>query len=371
SGLRKVPVGYCQSSFVNPDKGVHYAGYPISDVAYRDPEEVIYLLFNLEFPHPSAYEAFKKELQDRAVVKKEVLDYLATTPKEAHPMQWLTAGLNALDIFTATKDYYEDSMNLIAQLPEVVAAIFRLRSGWGDLIPSEPERGYMENFAHMLGAPEGTDALPELMRVFNVLHFDHGGGNLSTLVGKAVASGQEDVYGSLISAMCALAGPLHGMANQECLNFIKMVLDKVPEPEDHDQLYRFIEEHFNAGGKVYGFGHAVLRKQDPRATVLYEIGDRVALHDKHYRMARALKDVAVEFLEKQPKVADPYPNVDAVSGSVLTACGLRDENYYTVLFGMSRCVGIAAQIVYERTIAREGKGLPIMRPKYIYCGPKR
>ncbi len=371
SGLRKVPVGYCQSSFVNPDTGVHYAGYAIDSIAYKDPEEVIYLLFNLKFPSPDEYTAFKTDLQARAGVKQEVLEYLMNTPMSAHPMQWLTAGLNALAIFTSTKDYREDSLNLIAQLPEIVAAIFRTRSGWGNPIRSRPEMGYMENFAYMLGAPEATEDLPELMRIFNVLHFDHGGGNLSTLVGKAVASGHEDVYGSLISAMCALAGPLHGMANQNCLSFIKTVLENVPDPDDHDQLYKYIEDYYNAGGKVSGFGHAVLRKQDPRATILYEVGDRVGMHDDHYRMARSLKKVAVEFLQKQPKVSNPYPNVDAISGSVLTACGLKDENYYTLLFGLSRCVGIAAQIVYERTIAREGKGLPIMRPRYIYCGPRR
>jgi isocitrate dehydrogenase len=370
SGLRSVPVGHCVTSFVDPIDGVHYAGYAIADLAYKEPEEVIYLLFNLELPNKQQLIDFKEELRDRAKVHPLVIERVARLPKDAHPMQWLTSGINAMAMFN-TGNYRNDCMNFVAQIPEIVAAIFRVRNGWGEPLPSKPELGYMENFTYMMGAPGAHANLEKLMKIFNILHFDHGGGNLSTLVGKAVASGHEHVYGSLIAAMCALDGPLHGRANQECLAFIDMVLEKVPNPEDELALEKFIENHFENGGKIFGFGHAVLRGEDPRATVQYALGEDLGLDTPHFKMAKALRKVAVKVLSRNPKVSNPYPNVDAVSGSLLKACGLEDENYYTVLFGLSRCVGIAAQILYERTVARGGKGVPIMRPKYIYAGPRR
>ncbi|GIW23566.1 MAG: hypothetical protein KatS3mg068_2573 [Candidatus Sericytochromatia bacterium] len=161
------------------------------------------------------------------------------------------------------------------------------------------------------------------------------------------------------------------MANQECLRFLKEVLSEVNDPNDEKAVYENLEKRFAEGKKIYGFGHAVLRVEDPRATVQYELGEKICPDSPIFRMAVTMRKVGTEFLKKQPKVSNPYPNVDAVSGSLLTSVGLTDDNYYTVLFGLSRCVGISAQIVYERLEARNGKGTPIVRPKYLYSGPVR
>lgn len=286
-------------------------------------------------------------------------------------MKWFLAALNVMGMYEGTGDYAKDCINVVAQLPEAVAAIFRLRSGWGEPIAPKPELGYMENFVHMLGAPQASPDLLRLMKVFSILHFDHGGGNLSTFVGKAIASGHEDMYGSLVGAMAALAGPLHGMANQECLRFLKEIAKDIKDPSDEKELHAYVENLLAKGGVLYGFGHAVLRVEDPRATVEFALGEDLAKNDPLFRLAVTLRKVGSEILKKKGKAADPYPNVDAVSGCLLSACGLKDENYYTVLFGLSRCVGIAAQIVYERKEARGGKGIPIVRPKYLYSGPVR
>lgn len=371
SGLRGVPVGYCPTSSVDPQLGLFYAGYPVEKLAYNEPEEVIYLLFNRELPNQEQLSEFKKKLVEHSKLNPGVIENLKTLPKEGHPMKWFMHGINLMGMYSGTGDYKEDAMNVVAQLPELVAAIYRIRSGWGEPIQSKPELGYIENFVHMLNPPNTNEHLLQLMKVFNVLHFDHGGGNLSTFVGKAIASGQEDMYGSLMGAMSALAGPLHGMANQECLRFLKTSLENVNDPTNEDEVNNYIDKLFAEGKKLYGFGHAVLRVEDPRATVQYELGEKIAPDNKIFRMAVAMRKLGTEFLKKQEKVSNPYPNVDAVSGSLLTSVGLTDENYYTVLFGMSRCVGIAAQIVYERLEARNGKGTPIVRPKYIYSGPKR
>lgn len=117
---------------------------------------------------------------------------------------------------------------------------------------------------------------------------------------------------------------------------------------------------------VFGFGHAILRVEDPRARVEYEF------INKHYpdhplvKIATLLRSEGTKVLKENPKIADPYPNVDAVSGTLLTAAGFPYPEYYTVLFGLARTVGISIQIVYEREEARGGKGTPIVRPKYLF-----
>jgi citrate synthase len=371
TGLRGFPVGYCVTSSVDPYLGLYYAGYPIKELAHKEPEEIIYLIFNRELPSEEKLNNFKKQLIEHSNLNPKVIESLMYLPKEGHPMKWLIHGLNIMGMVSCTKDYRKDAINVVAQLPELVAAIYRIRSGWGEPIKSKPELGYMENFVHMLGIENPNPNLLRVMKVFNILHYDHEGGNLSTFVGKAVASGLEDMYGSLLSAMAALAGPLHGMANQECLRFLKEVLSEVSDPSDEKAVYDNLQKRFSEGKKIYGFGHAVLRVEDPRATVQYELGEEICPDSPIFRMAVTMRKVGTEFLKKQEKVSNPYPNVDAVSGSLLTSVGLTDDNYYTVLFGLSRCVGIAAQIVYERLEARNGKGTPIVRPKYLYSGPVR
>ncbi len=371
TGLRGFPVGTCPISHVDPNKGLSYGGYPIAALAEREPEAVIHLLLRKELPTPQQLQAFKAELAGHGALPAGVLNLLHQFPRQGHPMKWLIGGLVAMGMYEGKNDYRHDCLNMVAHLPELAAAIIRLRSGWGEPIASRPELGWVENFTHMLGAPGSKPELTHLLRTFCILHFDHGGGNLSTFVGKAIASGHEDLYGALAGAMAGLAGPLHGMANQECLRFLKEVARAVPDPGDEKALRDYVENRLRSGGVLYGFGHAVLRVEDPRATVQYALGEKIAPQDPLFRLAASLRKVGSEALKKQGKVQDPYPNVDAVSGCLLNACGLGDEDYYTVLFGLARCVGIAAQIVWERTEARNGKGTPIVRPSYLYTGPKR
>ncbi len=361
TGLRGFPVSTVYTSEVDPGEGLHYVGYPIADLADLDPEAAIYLLFYKKLPTKPELSKFKKELVKRAKVDKRVIKMIQGLPKEGHPMEWLIAGLTFAGMLCKTGDYREDGLNVVAQMPEIVAAIYRARSGWGKAIKSKPRLGLMENFVQMLGVP-GADAakLTRLMRVFYVLHMDHGGGNLSTFVGKAVASGKSDMYASLGAAMAGLYGPLHGRANQECLEF----LDKCGT-DDAEKVEAFVRAEMAAGRSIYGFGHAVLRAEDPRAGVQYELGKELCPEDPFYKRAVVMRERAVKVLKESPKVKNPYPNVDAVSGTLLRACGLTDSEYYTVLFGLARCSGIAAQIVDERLVHRGGKGVAIYRPNDI------
>ncbi len=368
-GLRGVPVGHCTTSAVSPEKGVSYRGYYVNQLQDKSPEEVMYLVYYGELPTSEQLKEFQVVLIEKSKVSSSVLDNLKHLPKKGQPMKWFSAGINLLGMEYSTGNYVEDNFNLIAKLPTIVATIFRLRENL-PLIEPNTELGYIENFCHMLGSLN-DEKFVRVMRLFYILHIDHGGGNLSTFVGKAVASGLEDLYGSLVGAMNALAGPLHGKANQECLSFLKMVQSKVSDVENKEELKKVLQDHFDNGGKIFGFGHAVLRVEDPRATIQYLLGQEILKDSPLFKLALNLREVGVEFLKQFPKISNPYPNVDAVSGVLLDSIGLKDDTYYTVLFGFSRCMGIAAQIVYERTMANNGKGTPIIRPKYLYSGPQR
>ncbi|MHC4959025.1 MAG: citrate (Si)-synthase [Planctomycetota bacterium] len=360
TGLRGYPVGTCLTSSVNAEQGVAYGGYPIAELAHLPSAAVIHLLFRKRLPDDAELEAFRDELNSRADVPQKVYDCLAALPKEGHPMEWLLAGLNLLGMTGRTGNWEDDALNLVARISGVVAAIFRLRSGWGDPIAPNHELSFGDNFAHMLGAPNAHPKLGELLGIFHVLHMDHGGGNLSTFTGKAVASSHADVYASMGGAMAALYGALHGRANQECLRFVEAV-----GSSDHAHVDAFVRKTLASGGKIFGFGHAVLRAEDPRARVQYEFAEKHFADDELVKTALALRAVVPPILKESPKISNPYPNVDAVSGSLLHAAGLMESDYYTLLFGWSRVAGIAAQIVDERTVMRGGKGVPIYRPRFV------
>jgi len=360
TGLRGFPVGTVRTSKVDPQAGVSYVGYPIADLAQKDPEAVIYLLLNKELPNDAQLFEFRAELARRATVDPRVWDLMGALPKDGHPMEWLMNGLIYLGMTGKTGDFREDGLNLIARSGALVANVFRLRNGWGAPREPQPELGLVENMVYMMGIPNtDADKLTRMLRIFYVLHMDHGGGNLSTFTGKSVASGLADIYASMTAAMAGLYGPRHGRANQDSLNFVRGVGSSDPAIVE-----QFVRDTLDNGGLIFGFGHAVLRVEDPRATIQYALGEELCPDDPTFATARALREAAVKVLKESPKVKNPYPNVDAVSGALLSAVGLRDSNYYTVLFGFARIAGIAAQIIDERLNLRNGKGVPIYRCSY-------
>jgi len=362
-GLRGVPVGTCRTSYVDPIEGVHYVGYPVGDLANLEEEDVIYLLMHKNLPNAEESAAFRKELAHRGEeMPNGALRVLETlTPGSGHPMDWLSIGIMAMGAAETTGDARADSMNLIARMPELMARIFLLRGGKPENVrPRNTELGLVENFVHMLGADEEeAERMNRVLRFFFILHMDHGGGNLSTFSGKAVASGKASVYASLASAMNALSGPLHGRANQACLEFVQRI--GTTNPID---IEKFVRSELAAKRPIYGFGHGVLRAEDPRAKLLIELGSEICPDDENYKIVKALREIVPPVLQEHPKIKNPYPNVDLASGSLLHAVGFRKPNYYTTFFGWARVAGICAQILDERD-ARDGRGIPIYRPKYI------
>ncbi len=367
TGLRGVPVGYCTTSFVDPQKGLFYIDKPVSSLTSWSPIQVLYLLYFGKEGSSEEVAAFAEEIQKRALCPPEVIAAVEALPRVGHPMKLFAAAVLILGMFEATGEYGEDCLNLMAKLPHLVAAVINHHAGWGATPPPQPGLGYMENFVQMLKVPGAR--LVELTRLFNlfyILHLDHGGGNLSTFVGKAVASGLEDLYGSIASALCALAGPRHGRANQDSLEFVARTLEAVGEGASAADVETFLRQHLARGELVFGFGHAVLRVEDPRASVQYAFAEKYYPNVPLVKTALLLRSVGPKVLKENPKIADPYPNVDAVSGTLLTAAGFGYPEYYAVLFGLARSAGISIQIIYERCFARGGKGTPIIRPKYLF-----
>lgn len=373
TGLRGYPVGYCTTSSVDPMKGLHYRGMPIDALHHKSPEEIMYLLFYGALPSKSQLDVFCEELQRRAFLDADFFEKLTFFPKTASPMKVFVTALLLAGTLYGTNDYTEDALNCIAKAPLIAGGIIRYLKGddekWS-IQEAIHKKSWIDRLLAAMGQKvvEGAhqENLQEVMRLFMVLHMDHGGGNLSTFVGKAIASGLEDMYGSLAGALLALEGPRHGRANQDCIDFLKRILGKYGEKIDVESLKTILQDEILRGELIYGYGHAVLRVEDARATVFYDLAEKKYMSNSLVRLALLLRKVAPSVLSQNPKIADPYPNVDAISGPVLLAAGFPYTDCMPLLFGTSRIVGIARQIMYERLEARNGKGTPIVRPKYLY-----
>ena len=362
TGLRGIPVGTCRTSFVTPDEGVHYCGYPIRELVDISPEDVIYLLFNKELPNAKQSAKFRANLAARAQLPDGVENVLSSLPKHGHPMDWLSVGIHTLGMYDTTGDWLEDALNLIARMPRLMGLIFRYREGRETDIPGDDvSQTLVDRFVNTLDL-ENVDKrkMARVVSTYLVLHMDHGGGNLSTFTGKSIASGKATIYSAIAGAMNALSGPLHGRANQSCLEFVLKV-----GTSDEDEVEKFVRNELAEGRPVFGFGHAVLSVEDPRATAQFELGNKICPDDENFKIISALRNVAPRVLSENKRIRNPNANVDIASGALLYHVGLKDPTYYTTFFGWARVAGIGAQIVDERVVMRSGRGVPIYRPKYF------
>lgn len=370
TGMRGFPVGYCTTSHVDPTKGLFYVEHPIEELATWEPEKVIFLIYHGREGNADEIDDFAAQLRSKAKCAPHTIEQIRRLPRDGHPMKLFCSALLILGMIEGQDNYQEDCLAVMAKIPEIAANVINHHAGWERSPPSEPRLGYIENFVHMLNVPTThPQDLTRILKLFNILHYDHGGGNLSTFVGKAVASGLEDMYGSLCAAMCALAGPRHGKANQDCLEFVQKVLLQIGPQATEQQVEKLLRDRLANNELIFGFGHAVLRVEDPRATILYQVADELYKQHPLCHLAGLLRTAGPKVLKENPKITNPYPNVDAISGTLLSAAGFPYPQYFTVLFGLSRVIGIARQIVYERCEARDGKGTPIVRPKYLYKKP--
>jgi citrate synthase len=373
-GMRGVKGLVCDTSEVPPDKGLIIRGIELKDLVDKTPEEILWLLLTSELPTAEELADLQKELESRQEVPQYVWDVIDAMPADSHPMAMFntavlvmqresvfakryTEGMKKAEYWEAT---LEDSLNIIAKLPAIGAYVYRKRYNKGPRI--EPKKGvdWSENYVHMLGLPDPNGDFTKLMRLYLNLHSDHEGGNVSAFSAATINSALSDMYYSLAGGLNGLAGPLHGLANQECLGWILSVMEKFNGVPSKEALEKFAWETLESGKVIPGYGHAVLRVVDPRFVAFREFGLKHIPNDPVFQTVDLVFNTVPEVLKQVQKIKDPWPNVDAGSGALLYHFGLKEFSYYTVLFSISRALGIAAQAVIARAY-----GLPITRPKSL------
>jgi citrate synthase len=372
-----------ETSLLDPEEGIRFRGYSIPEL--RDklpklkngneplPEGVFYLMLTGELPTDEDVHDVTNNWARRAIVPKHVFNLIDSFPINAHPMTQFSAAIMALQTESEfaeayrngmnKKDYweytYEDTMNLIARLPRVAAYIYRRTYKNSDHIEPNAKLDWAGNLAHMLGYKD--DGFKELMRLYMTIHSDHEGGNVSAHSTHLVGSALSDPYLSLSAGMNGLAGPLHGLANQEV---IRWVLDLQKElgggKPSKDQIKDYILKTISEGKVIPGYGHAVLRKTDPRFTAQMEFAKKHMPNDELVNIVWDIYEIAPEVLGTISKIKNPWPNVDAHSGSLLVHYGMMEYDFYTVLFGVSRALGVLASLIWDRAL-----GLPLERPKSV------
>jgi len=295
-------------------------------------------------------------------------------PKETHPMTLFSQAVLALQNQSAfakkyhegmTKDIYwepalEDSLDLTAKLPVIAAFIYRYKYfGEGKKPKYNPKWDYGSNFSRMMGVTD-KKGYAELARLYFILHSDHESGNVSAHAMHLVGSALSDPYFSFSAALNGLAGPLHGLANQECLGWLIDVKNKFGGVPSRDELHKFAWDTLNSGKVIPGYGHAVLRVPDPRYMAQMEFAKARFPEDELLRLADLVFDVVPQVLKEQGKAKNPAPNVDAISGTLQYYYGIREFDFYTVLFGVGRALGVTANYLWARAL-----GWPIERPKSL------
>ncbi|KAK2642834.1 hypothetical protein Ddye_024597 [Dipteronia dyeriana] len=379
-GMRGMTGLLWEGSLLEADEGIRFRGMTIPEcqkvlpAAKPDgeplPEGLLWLLLTGKVPSKAQVNALSKELQDRATVPDYVFKTIDALPASAHPMTRFVAGVMAIQVQSEfQKAYekgihkskyweptYEDSLNLISRLPVVASHVYRRIYKDGKIIPMDASLDYGANYSNMLGFDDPK--MQELMRLYVTIHSDHDGGNVSAHTGHLVGSALSDPYLSFAAALNGLAGPLHGLANQEVLLWIKNVVNECGENPTTEQLKDFIWKTLNSGKVVPGFGHGVLRKTDPRYTCQREFALKHLPNDPLFQMVSKLYEVVPPILTELGKVKNPWPNVDDHSGVLLNYFGLTEARYFPVLFGVSRSLEICSQLIWDRAL-----GLPLERPK--------
>jgi citrate synthase len=382
-GMRGMTGLVSETSLLDAQEGIRFRGYSIPELKEKLPkapggseplpEGLFYLMLIGELPTEEDVHHVTSVLQRRSHVPNHVFHTIEALPINTHPMTQFVVGIMALQTESQfskkyaaglnKKDYWEatfdDAMDLIARLPRVAAYIYRRKYKFGDHIQPNGLLDWAGNFAHMLGYEDET--FKELMRLYMTIHADHEGGNVSAHATHLVGSALSDPYLSLAAGMNGLAGPLHGLANQEVIKWIfEMQKELNTEEPTKEQITEYVKKTLNEGKVVPGYGHAVLRKTDPRFTAQMEFGKRHMPDDKLVNTVWNIYEAVPPVLQSLGKIKNPWPNVDAHSGSLLVHFGMKEYEYYTVLFGVSRALGVLASVCWDRALS-----FPLERPKSV------
>ena len=380
-GMRGIPGLITETSLLDSNEGIRFRGFSIPELREKLPhapggkeplpEGLFYLMLLGEVPTQEQVEHVSATWARRSHVPNHVFDVIEAFPLSTHPMTQFCTAILALQTESkfakaykegiSKKDHwdyvYEDTMTLIARLPRIAAYIYRRKYKNGEHIQPDGMLDWSANFAHMMGFD--NDGFKELMRLYMTIHADHEGGNVSAHATHLVGSALSDPYLAFTAGMTGLAGPLHGLANQEVIRWIEeMCADLNTQQPTKEQIGDYIKKTLSEGKVVPGYGHAVLRKTDPRFTAQMEFAKKHCPDDPIVQTVWNVYEVAPDILEATGKIKNPWPNVDAHSGALLKHYGLVEEDFYTVLFGVSRALGVLASLCWDRAL-----GFPLERPK--------
>jgi citrate synthase len=380
SGMRDIPALLTETSKLDANEGIRFRGFSLPELQQKLPkleeageplpEGLFYLMMIGEIPEKEDVLNISKDWATRAHVPQHAFDVIDALPKNSRPMtQFSTAILSMAYDSVFMKAYragvnkkfywdfmYEDIMTLIARLPRIAAYIYRRIYHNGNHIEPNPTLDWAGNLAHMMG--HDSVEVKRLLRLYMVIHADHEGGNVSAHATHLVGSALSNAYYAFAAGMVGLAGPLHGFANQEVMDWMAEMIQQIGTDEPSDaQIAKYIEQTLIQGRVVPGYGHAVLRITDPRFTVQQQFAEKYIVNDKLINTVNVIYRVAPPILEATGKIKNPYPNVDAFSGALLNHYGITESNFYTVLFGVSRSLGVLASLVFDRVY-----GLPLERP---------
>lgn len=382
-GMRGINALVCETSVLDPNEGIRFRGYSIPECQKLLPkapggkeplpEGVFWLMITGDIPNEQQVRAVSKAWAERAKLPEHVKIMLKNLPNTVHPMAQLSAALTVMNSESKfAKAYssgvkknkyweyvFEDAMDLIARIPVVAAIIYRnVFKGGSDIGGIDTAKDWSHNFVQMLGFGDKNPQFIELMRLYLTIHSDHEGGNVTAHTTHLVGSALSDPYLAFAAGLKGLAGPLHGLANQEVLTWLEKIRKQLGDKATEQQLKDFIWKTLKSGQVVPGYGHAVLRKTDPRYTCQREFAKKHLPDDSLFKLVSNVFKVVPPILTELGKVQNPWPNVDAHSGVLLQYYGLKETKYYTVLFGVSRALGVMASLVWDRAL-----GLPIERPK--------
>lgn len=386
NGSRGIKSLYWEPSLLDAEKGICIRNLSIEQCqkqlpSYEEkgmmmPEAMLWLLMSGEVPNKEQVNVLTKSLLDRCILPPHVIDFLRHVPRNHHPMNTLSTALSLCQsnsIFMKAyqngepkQDYwkyvYEDILDIIGKLPMIASIIYRSTYFNDASIPNvDYKLDYTGNFCMMMGFE--NKEFHELMRLYLSIHSDHEGGNASAHATHLVGSTLADPYISYASGLNALAGPLHGSANAEVLKWIQELKDtfqKEGKQMNKENMNEFVLKTLESGKVIPGYGHAVLRKTDPRYTCQREFAQRFLPDDELFHIVEQLYQVVPPILKKTGKVQNPYPNVDNHSGILLHHYGMTEYQYYTVLFGVSRAMGALSQLFWDRALQ-----MPIERPKSL------
>jgi citrate synthase len=382
-GMRGITGLVTETSLLDAQDGIRFRGYSIPELQEKLPkapggseplpEGLFYLMLVGDLPTEEDAHHLTSVWQRRSHVPNHVFATIEALPVTTHPMTQFVVAIMALQTESSfakrysqgmnKKDYwdatFDDTMDLIARLPRIAAYIYRRKYKGGEHIQPNGLLDWAGNFAHMMGYED--EGFKELMRLYMTIHADHEGGNVSAHTTHLVGSALSDPYLSFAAGMNGLAGPLHGLANQEVIKWIFELREQIgSDAPTKEQITEYVEKTLAEGKVVPGYGHAVLRKTDPRFTAQMEFGKKHMPNDPLVQTVWNIYEAVPPILGSKAKIKNPWPNVDAHSGALLVHYGMVEYEFYTVLFGVSRALGVLASLCWDRAF-----GFPLERPKSV------